>query len=249
MLRRTEVTRYVAPLREGGSLPALVEAADDGTYVLKFHGAGQGPKALVAEIVAGELARSLALQVPELVLAELDPAIGRAEPDPEIQDLLAASAGLNLAVDFLPAALPFNPADGRRPDADLAAAIVWFDALVTNPDRTARNPNLLWWHGELWTIDHGAALYFHHAEPVAGHERGRFPAIAQHVLLPYASSILAADERLAAQLTDAVLADVAAEVPEEWLDGAGSALYVDYLRSRLEPPRDWVHEAEERRAA
>jgi HipA-like protein len=239
----------VAPLREGGSLPALVEAADEGTYVLKFRGAGQGPKALVAEVIAGELARALGLRVPELVVAELDPMIGRAEPDPEIQDLLAASAGVNLAVDFLPAALPFNPADGRRPDADLAAAIVWFDALVTNPDRTARNPNLLWWHGELWAIDHGAALYFHHAGPVPGHARGRFPAIAQHVLLPFASSIVAADERLAPRVTAEVVGDAAADVPAEWLDGVEPTLYVDYLRSRLEAPRDWVDEAEAGRAA
>lgn len=249
MLRQTEVTRYIAPLREGGSLPALVEAADLGTYVLKFRGAGQGPKALVAEVVAGAVGRALGLRVPELVAAELDPAIGRAEPDPEIQDLLEASAGTNLGVDFLPAALPFNPADGRVPDADLAATIVWFDALVTNPDRTARNPNLLWWHGELWAIDHGAALYFHHAaEPVAGHARGRFPAIAQHVLLPYASSLAAADGRLAPLVDDDVLARAVADVPAAWLDG-DAGVYVDYLRSRLEEPRDWVAEAEAHRGA
>ena len=189
-LRRVEATRYVTPLREGGSLPALVEASDDGLYVLKFRGAGQGPKALVAEIVAGELARALGLLVPELVLVELDPAIGRAEPDAEIQDLLVASAGLNLGVDFLPGALPFGPAAGPEPDPELAAAIVWFDALVTNVDRTAQNPNLLWWHERLRPIDHGAALYFHHASrPPPEHARGRFEAIADHVLLPFAGSI------------------------------------------------------------
>jgi len=153
----------VTPLREGGSLPGLVEADDDGLYVLKFRGAGQGPKALVAEVVAGELARAIGLPVPELVLVELDPAIGRAEPDPEIQDLLVASGGTNLGVDFLPGALPFSPAAGPPPDPELAAAIVWLDALVTNVDRTAQNPNLLWWHRRLWLIDHGAALYWHHA--------------------------------------------------------------------------------------
>ncbi|MGH3049273.1 MAG: HipA family kinase, partial [Gaiellaceae bacterium] len=161
MLRTIEATRYVTPFREGGSLPALVEASDDGLYVLKFRGAGQGPKALVAEVVAGELARALGFSVPELALVELDPALGVAEPDPEIQDLLAASAGTNLGVDFLPGALGFNPAAGPAPAPELAADVVWFDALVTNVDRTARNPNLLLWHGRLWLIDHGAALYFH----------------------------------------------------------------------------------------
>src|SRR5215510_9496577 len=163
-VRTVTATRYVTPLREGGSLPALVEADDDGLYVLKFRGAGQGPKALVAEVVAGELARSLGLPVPELVLVELDPAIGRAEPDPEIQDLLLASAGTNLGVDFLPGALPFSPAAGPAPDPGFAADVVWLDALVTNVDRTAQNPNLLWWHRRLWLIDHGAALYLQHRE-------------------------------------------------------------------------------------
>src|SRR6185312_2462710 len=162
-VRRVAATRYVTPLREGGSLPALVEADDDGLYVVKFQGAGQGRKALVAEVVAGELARALDLLVPELVVAYVDPELGRAEPDPEIQDLLVASAGPNLGVDFLPGSLPFNAAADPAVDPDLAADIVWFDALVTNVDRTARNPNLLWWHGRLWLIDHGAALYFHHA--------------------------------------------------------------------------------------
>src|SRR5918993_561552 len=198
MLRRIEATRYVTPLREGGSLPALVEASDDGLYVLKFRGAGQGPKALVAEVVAGELARALGFTVPELALVELDPALGRAEPDAEIQDLLAASAGINLGVDFLPGALPFGPAAGPAPDPSLAADVVWLDALVTNVDRTAKNTNLLLWHGRLWLIDHGAALYFHHAPaPVAGHERTPFAPIAEHVLLPFAGSVLEADVRLA----------------------------------------------------
>jgi len=158
-LRRVAATRYVTPFREGGSLPGLVEADDDGLYVLKFRGAGQGRKALVAEVVAGELARALGFAVPELVAATVDPALGRAEPDPEIQDLLTASEGTNLGVDFLPAALPFSPAAEPQVDGDLAADVVWFDALVTNVDRTAQNPNLLWWHGRLWLIDHGAALY------------------------------------------------------------------------------------------
>jgi HipA-like protein len=232
-LRRVEATRYVTPLREGGSLPALVEADDDGLYVLKFSGAGQGRKALVAEVVAGELARALDLLVPELVVASLDPVLGRAEPDPEIQDLLTASAGLNLGVDFLPSALPFSPAAEPSVDPDLAADIVWFDALVTNVDRTAQNPNLLWWHGRLWLIDHGASLYFHHADAGTAHAELRFDLRA-HVLLPYASSLEDAQERLAPRVTEALLEDVAAAVPDEWLEGNDRRRYVDYLLVRLE---------------
>ena len=236
-LRRISATRYVTPLREGGSLPAIVEADDDGLYVLKFRGAGQGRKALVAEVVAGELARALGFDVPELALVALDPVIGRAEPDPEIQDLLVASAGLNLGVDFLPGALPFSPAAGIVPDAALAADIVWFDALVTNVDRTAQNTNLLLWHDRLWLIDHGAALFFHHAathEP--DHARKPFPAIREHVLLPFA-----------ARVTPELLEEIAAAVPGEWLDGDDPAVYVAYLRERLEAPRAFVEEAEEAR--
>jgi hypothetical protein len=248
-LRRVEATTYVTPLREGGSLPALVEADDDGFYVLKFRGAGQGRKALVAEIVAGELARALGFLVPELVLAELDPVLGRAEPDREIQDLLVASAGLNLGVDFLPAALPFSPAAGRAPEPDLAADVVWLDALVTNVDRTAQNPNLLWWHDRLWLIDHGAALYFHHTVPAdLEHARSRFPAVRDHVLLPYASSIAAADERLAARVDGAMLAEVVDAVPDEFLEGDDRRTYVEYLQRRLEQPRDFVDGADEARA-
>jgi hypothetical protein len=244
-LRRIEATRYVTPLREGGSLPALVEASDDGLYVLKFRGAGQGPRALVAEVVAGELARALGFAVPELALVELDPALARAEPDPEIQDLLEASAGLNLGVDFLPGALPFSPAAGPAPDAELAAGVVWLDALVTNVDRTARNTNMLLWHGRLWLIDHGAALYFHHAGArEAGHERTAFPAIAEHVLLPFAASLFDADARLAPQVTPELLEDVVAAVPTEWLGGDDPPMYVEYLLGRLAEPRAWVDEAE-----
>jgi len=203
MLRTVTATRYVTPLREGGSLPGLVEADDDGLYVTKFRGAGQGVKALVAEIVAGELARTLGLPVPELVLVELDPALGRAEPDPEIQELIEGSGGLNVGVDFLPGALPF---DAVELAADLAADIVWFDALVTNVDRTPRNPNLLCWHRRLWLIDHGAALYLQHqGGDFAAQARRPFPVIADHVLLPFAEPIAAADERLAARAGDATL--------------------------------------------
>jgi hypothetical protein len=237
----------VTPLREGGSLPALVEADDDGLYVLKFRGAGQGRKALIAEVVAGELARALGFLVPELVVAELDPALGRAEPDPEIQDLLVASAGANLGVDFLPSALPFSPAAGRAPAAELAADVVWLDALVMNVDRTPQNPNLLWWHDRLWLIDHGAALYFHHAPHDPDHARGRFAASRGHVLLPYASSIREADERLAPRVDDALLERVAALVPDGWLDGDDRRTYVEYLHERLAGPRDFVEEADDAR--
>jgi HipA-like kinase len=245
MLRRIEATRYVTPLREGGSLPALVEADDDGLYVLKFRGAGQGRKALVAEVVAGELARALGFLVPELTLVELDPTLGRAEPDPEIQDLLLGSAGLNLGVDFLPGALPFDPAAEPTVEPELAAGLVWLDALVTNPDRTARNANMLWWHGRLHPIDHGAALFFHHApEPVPGHARRPFEQIAEHVLLPYAASVAEADARLAPQVTRELLQGVAARVPDVWLDGDDPDVYVEYLAERLEEPRAWVAAAE-----
>jgi hypothetical protein len=219
-VRTVSATRYVTPLREGGSLPGLVEADDDGLYVVKFRGAGQGPGALVAEVVAGELARALELPVPELVVVELDPQIGVAEPDPEIQDLLIASAGLNLGVDFLPGALGFTTAAAGDPD--FCANVVWFDALVMNLDRTPRNPNLLTWHGRTWLIDHGAALYPQHSDAgLAASAGDPFRLIAQHVLLPFAGSIAEADARLADPATDAVRAAIAA-VPDAWLAGAGA---------------------------
>jgi hypothetical protein len=242
-VRTVTATRYVTPLREGGSMPGLVEADDDGLYVLKFRGAGQGPKALAAEIVAGEAARALGLPVPELVMVELDPQLAGAEPDPEIQDLLDASAGLNLGMDFLPGALPFSPA--RPPEPELAADVVWFDALVLNVDRTPRNPNLLRWHHRTWLIDHGAALYVHHGpgDVLAG-AGSRFPAIRHHVLLPHAGSISAADERLAGRLDRPALDAIAALVPPDW---AGDAPYAEHLARRLEAPRAWVEEAEDAR--
>ena len=248
MIRTITATQYVTPLREGGSLPAIVEGDDDGTYVLKFRGAGQGVRALIAELVSGEIARLLGLPVPEIVFADLDPRMARTEPDAEIQDLLLASAGTNLGVDFLPGALPFSPAAGPAPDADLAADVVWFDALVTNLDRTPQNPNLLWWHRGLWLIDHAASLYWHHASPhPVDHERGRFEAIRDHVLLPYASSLADADARLAERVTPDVLERVTAEVPAVWLDGEDPQVYVRYLSRRLGAPRDFVEEAERAR--
>ena len=245
-MRTVTATRYVTPLREGGSLPGLVEADDDGLYVVKFRGAGQGPKALVAEILAGELARAIGLPVPEQVLVELDPALGDAEPDPEIQELIQASAGLNVGLDFLPGALAFDEAAARRLDPATAAEIVWLDALVLNVDRTPRNPNLLVWHGRLWLIDHGAALYVQHGSDDLAGEAGRaFPAIRDHVLLPHAGSVLEADERLAERLPD--VEALAALVPEAW--AGDRAPYAEFLRRRLQAPRAFAEEAERARAA
>src|SRR5438552_9973023 len=190
MLRTVRATRYVTPLREGGSLPAIVEADDLGLYVLKFRGAGQGALALVAELIAGEIGRGLGLNIPEIVFVEVDPALGRNEPDEEIRDLLRASVGLNLALDFLPGSTMFDPAARDSVDPQLASEIVWFDAFVTNVDRTAKNPNMLYWHKKLYLIDHGAALYFHHDwESAEKFVESPFSAIRAHVLLPWADAI------------------------------------------------------------
>jgi HipA-like protein len=258
MLRTVYATRYVTPLREGGSLPAIVEADDLGLYVLKFRGAGQGPLALVAELIAGEVGRALGLAVPEVVLVEVDAALGRKEEDPEIRDLLRASVGLNLGLDYLPGAATFDPA-ADRVDADLASSAVWFDAFVTNVDRTARNPNLLWWHKALYLIDHGAALYFHHSwqegqslEPMA---RGRFPAVRDHVLLPWASRLEEADRRLRPRLDEPLFARVVEQVPEGWLvpDPGSSAHgrragYLSFLTQRLAAASSFLEEAVDARA-
>jgi hypothetical protein len=242
-LRTVNATRYVAPLREGGSMPALVEADDDGLYVLKFRGAGQGPMALVAEVLAGEVGRSLGLPVPELVRLELDPALGRAEPDPEIQDLITGSGGVNLGVDFLPGALPFTAA--AEVDSEWAADVVWFDALMTNVDRTPRNPNLLCWHRDVWLIDHGAAVFRQYAADDLAAEAGRpFAAIREHVLMPHAGSLLDADARLAERVDpDAA----AALIPDEWLTAHPREAYAEWLRARLAEPRAFAAEAEEAR--
>jgi hypothetical protein len=251
-LRSVVATRYVTPLREGGSLPALVEADDEGMYVLKFRGAGQGPRVLVAEWIAGELARALGLPVPDIVAVELEPKLGDAEPDEEIQELIHASGGLNIGLDFLPGALPFSPAAGPAPDPDFAADVVWFDGLVMNPDRSPQNPNLLVWHGRTWLIDHGASLYVHYTwRDVDAHARRPFERIRDHVLLPFASSIEAADARLAAQIDEAILNDIVEAVPEAWLPrdqviggpAAQRRAYVAYLLRRLEAPRPFVEEA------
>ena len=257
LLRKVTATRYVTPLREGGSLPAIVEAEDLGTYVLKFHGAGQGRKALISELVAGEIARLLGLPVPEIVLAHLAPDFGRAEPDPEIQDLLKASAGLNLALDYLPGSFGFDPA-AQSPGSDLASQILWFDALVQNVDRTPRNTNLLVWHDRIWLIDHGAALYFHHNWPPRDAEgngpslkaiaQRPFAAARDHVLLPFARDIAQADGDLAPQLTPEALGSIVDLIPDEWIadePGFGDAgevrsAYLSYLDTRLREPRVWA---------
>jgi hypothetical protein len=248
MLRKVAATRYVTPLREGGSLPGLVEADDDGLYVVKFRAAGQGLKALVAEVVVGELARAAGLLVPEIVLVELQAELGRTEPDPEIQELVMGSAGLNCGIDFLPGALDYNPARPGDLDALTASEIVWFDAFTTNVDRTPRNPNLLVWHRQTWLIDHGAALYQHHSDrDLVGRAREPFPLIADHVLLPLASSLDQADARMSAVLDASAMAAAAALVPDDWLGddpAAARAEYVDYLCARLAPPRGFVAEAE-----
>jgi hypothetical protein len=248
-LRTVAATRYVTPLREGGSLPAIVEGDDDGLYVLKFRGAGQGPKALVAEVIAGEIARTLGLRVPEIVLLELDADMARTEPDPEIQELIRASAGLNVGLDYLPGSIMFDPV-AEAPDAALASRIVWFDAYVTNIDRTPKNVNLLTWHRSLWLIDHGAALYFHHA---GGDWRARvgdrFAQVKQHVLLPFASAIAEADAELAPRLAQSALRAIVDLVPEAWLEGGlARGDYVEYLVRRLDAPRAFAEEAIRARA-
>ncbi|MFN8485651.1 MAG: HipA family kinase [Anaerolineae bacterium] len=248
--------RYVAPLREGGSVPAIVEADDDGTYVLKFRGAGQGRKALIAELVAGEIGRALGLPVPDLAVIELDGVLGRAEPDPEIKTIIDASVGLNLAVDYLPGSLGFGPLDERKVDGDLASAIVWFDAYVSNVDRTPRNPNMLWWHRRLYLIDHGAALYFHHNWGGDDRSRSPFAVIKDHVLLRRANALEAADEEMAVRLPEETIRQIVASIPDDWLGDEASfpdvaahrQAYVDYLLRRLQAPRPFVEEALRARA-
>lgn len=250
MLRTVTALRYVTPLREGGSMPALVEADDDGLYVVKLRGAGQGRRALVAEIVAGELARALGLPVPEIVRVDVDADLARAEPDPEIQELVQASGGTNVGLDFLPGALPYGPHSPLGPET--AADIVWLDALTLNVDRTPRNPNLLTWHGRTWLIDHGAALYRHHLPSWPGDAATRpFGQIADHVLVPRAGSILDADARCAPRLADDVIERVAGAIPDDLLaDPTGDrAAYIAFLAGRLAAPRAFATEAEEARTA
>ncbi len=247
VLRTVTATRYVIPLREGGSMPGIVEADDLGTYVVKFHGAGQGRKALIAEIIAGELARRLGLPVPELVLVELDPVIGRHEPDPEVQDLLKASGGLNLGVDFLPGSLGYDPLAWPVP-SDFASRVLWFDALINNVDRSWRNPNLLVWHRDIWLIDHGASLWFHHAWPTAERLVTRPFNASDHVLKDFATSLPEVSVELSARITGDLLAEVTGLIPDQWLTdepgftdpAAVRRAYIDHLLTRAAQPEAWL---------
>ena len=256
-LRTVEATRYLTPLREGGSLPAIVEADDDGLYVLKFRGAGQGPKALIAELVAGEIAGALGLPVPEIVFMQLDAELARTEPDPEIQDLIRASGGLNLGLDYLPGALAYDPLTMPVAPA-LASQVVWFDAFVGNVDRTPRNTNMLWWHGRLWLIDHGAALVFQHQwEGFLERSRRPFAPIRDHVLLARATELAAADASLSALLTPQRLQQIVATIPDAWLEldpaftdrAAQRDAYLQHFTARLQAPRAFAEQAEQARAA
>jgi hypothetical protein len=244
MLRSVRAIRYVMPFREGGSVPALVEADDLGLYVVKLRGAGQGARALVAELVAGELARALGLAIPEIVLVTVDRELAESEPDPELCMPLEASAGVNLGLDYLPGSIAFDPVAGPLPDPAVASRIVLFDAFVANVDRTARNTNLLWWHGRLWLIDHGASLYFHHGWDAATQLEGSddpFAEVRNHVLLPWASKLEDAAAHLAGVLTGDVFERVVSEIPASWLQASRGfatvdlerAAYIAWLRARL----------------
>jgi len=250
-IRTINVIRYITPLREGGSLPAIAEADDEFLYVVKFRGAGQGVKALVAELIGGEIARLLGLRVPEIVFANLDEAFGRTEPDEEIQDLLKASTGKNLALHYLSGAITFDPAVTTI-DAHTASKIVWLDALLTNVDRTVRNTNMLIWHGDLWLIDHGACLYFHHNW--SGREQqalSPFSMIKQHVLLPYATELDRIDEACRSMLDDEKIIQIVQQIPEEWLmayDEKTSPeeirkIYAQFIQTRLHHSAVFIKEA------
>jgi len=247
-LRTVQVTRYVTPLREGGSMPALAEADDGFLYVLKFRGAGQGPKVLISELIGGEIARLLKLRVPELVFAELNEAFGRTEPDEEIQDLLKASTGLNLALHFLSGAFGFDPV-ANKVDALLASKIVWLDAFLMNMDRTVRNTNLLIWNQELWLIDHGAALYFHHAgQPWDDKFNHPFELIKKHVLYYYATKLNEADAWAKQCLTDEKINQVVSMIPDEWISADliypsvedQRAAYANFLKNRLQSSQSFI---------
>ena len=252
-MREVKATRYVTALREGGSLPGLVEADDDGLYVVKFRGAGQGPGALVAEVVAGELGRALGLPVPEPVVISVSPELGHAEPDPEIQELIEASPGNNLGMDFLPGALPFTLPDPGSPggtegiDAGFAADVVWFDALITNIDRTPRNPNLLTWHRQTWLIDHGAAFFRQHGDrPLAETALTATPMLRDHVLLPAAGPLAEAGERLSTRAR-AAIEDAVGAIPDEWLGpkpGLPRSEFIGYLNRRIDGQETFIRELE-----
>jgi hypothetical protein len=257
MLRTVTATRYVVPLREGGSLPAIVEADDLGLYVVKFRGAGQGTLALVAELVAGEIGRALGLAVPEIVFIQMDAALGRNEPDYEIRQLLKASVGLNLALDYLPGSTMFDPAAKDKATAAEASLTVWFDAFTQNVDRTPRNANLLVWHRKLYLIDHGAALFFHHDWPSLEKKiESPFAQTGQHILLPWAAEMQQAAEIAQARLTPEVFSEIVNQVPDAWLDAIPSnqtaaekkAAYVDFFVRRLQAAAIFQQEATSARA-
>jgi hypothetical protein len=253
-LRTVNVTRYVTPLREGGSMPAIAEADDGFLYVLKFRGAGQGHKALIAEIIGGEIARALGLKMPELVFANLDEAFGRTEPDEEIQDLLKASVGLNLALHYLSGAITYDPTV-MKVDPLLASKIVWMDCLLTNMDRTARNTNMLYWHKELWLIDHGASLYFHHTWQNWEEQAKRpFVLVKDHVLLPQATELTTIDQEMKDSLSPQVIQDILALIPDEWLDERSFETaeqqrdaYAQFLNTRIQNSAVFVNEAQNAR--
>jgi hypothetical protein len=256
-IRTVQVIRYVTPLREGGSLPAIVEADDGFLYALKFRGAGQGVKALIAELIAGEIARALGLRVPEIVFAHLDPILSRTEPDEEIQDLLKASGGVNLGLHYLSGAITFDPLVTSVDDI-LASQIVWLDCLVTNVDRTARNTNMLMWHKELWLIDHGASLYFHHSGQDWQQQSQRpFMQVKEHVLLPFASKLEEVDVTSRQLLTPERIRAVVALVPDEWLAIESSAetageqreIYTQFLVARVATSEIFVKTAQHAREA
>ncbi|OAR27287.1 hypothetical protein A8W25_03240 [Streptomyces sp. ERV7] len=235
MLNEVTATRYVTPLREGGSLPGIVEADDLGTYVMKFTGAGQGRKTLVAEVICGELARRLALRVPELVTIQLDPVIGLSEPDQEVQELLKASGGLNLGMDYLPGSIGFDPLAYQVSSAE-AGKVVWFDALINNVDRSWRNPNMLVWHGDLWLIDHGATMIWHHNWPGAQASAAKPYNASDHALAPFAPDVASAAAELAPLVTEELLAEVTALVPDEWLVDEPGFDTTDALRRAYAAP-------------
>lgn len=256
-LRTVNVTRYVTPLREGGSMPAIAEADDDFLYVIKFRGAGQGVKALIAELIGGEIARALGLKLPEIVFANLDEAFGRTEPDEEIQDLLKASVGLNLALHYLSGAITYDPAVTKL-DETLASQIVWLDCLLMNMDRTARNTNMLLWHKELWLIDHGAALYFHHSWQNWQEQAIKpFVLVKDHVLLPQATQLTAKDEQFKPILTNELITAIVGLIPDEWLTVDAPfdtpeqhrAAYIQFLTSRLAHSQTFVNHAQHEREA
>jgi hypothetical protein len=250
-LRTVAAGRYVTPLREGGSLPAIIEGDDDGLYVLKFRGAGQGPRALIAELLAGEIGRAAGLPVPEIVFVELPAELARTEPDPEIQSLIGASAGLNIGLDYLPGSVTFDPL-AFTPDSPLASAIVWFDAFVCNVDRTVRNVNMLIWHRRLWLIDHGASLYFHHAWSSSDrHAANPFVLIKDHVLLQYAGALAETDARMTGLITADTVTNIVNLIPDAWLlDDPGFAgrsgqrqAYCNFFIERLQRSAVFVQEA------